>query len=71
VRALKAELKALKTQNAYVPNADIANLVSALDEYEDTCSRLENTTFAVILDIILQARYSRNKERGIFLLTVR
>ena len=71
MKALKAELKALRTQNVYVPNADIANLVSVLDEYEDTCSRLENKTLAVILDTILQARYSRNKERGIFLLTVR
>jgi hypothetical protein len=71
VEALKAELKALRMRKAYVPNVDITNLVSVLDEYDDTCSRLENTTFGVIIDTLLQARYSRKKERGIFLLTVR
>ncbi len=71
VKALRAELKNLRTRKAFVPNADIANLVSALEEHDDTCSRLENTTFGIILDTLLQASYSRKKERGILLLTVR
>lgn len=70
-KAIKTELKALVTHKAYVPNAHIANLVSALDQNGDNCSRLEDTTFGLILDALLHARYSRNKERGIILLAVR
>ncbi len=54
-----------------VADFDITKLVSILDVEEDICNRLESATFISILEILLQVRYSRQKERGVFLLAVR
>jgi hypothetical protein len=53
-----------------VPDEDIFKLVSALDGHNLTCTRLEPATFVAILETLLQAEYSRQKERGLVLLAV-
>jgi hypothetical protein len=61
----------VRTSKTYVSDAIVVTIVSALKEYDETCSRLNSASFAIILQTLLHANYSRQKERGILLLTVR
>lgn len=71
VEDVKDELKTVRTSKTYVLDDIVVTIVSALDEHDGTCSRLDSATFGIILQTLLHAQYSRRKERGILLLTVR
>ena len=71
IKAVKAELKTVRTSKKYVLETLVITIVSALENHDKTCSRLDSATFAIILQTLLHAKYSRQKERGILLLTVR
>jgi hypothetical protein len=71
IEAVKLDLKTVRTNKTYIPDASVITIVSALDEKDEICSRLNSATFGIILQTLLHAKYSRLKERGILLLTVR
>lgn len=71
VKAVKSELRAVQTSNNHVSDAIVIAIVSAFDEQKETCSRFDSASFAIILQTLLHAKYSRKKERGIILLAVR
>jgi hypothetical protein len=71
ISKLKTTLKSLRANHENVPGGTIAEIVSLLDERDESCSRLETKLFGTILEALLQTAYSRHKERGLLLLAVR
>ena len=53
-----------------MPNTYVIKLVYLLEMQQRTCSRMETATFIVILETILQAPFSQEKERAVYLLAV-
>lgn len=66
-----AALKSLKTRHEEVDSSLVLNLVSEFDTEDNSmCSRFSPQVYDVLLRTILQAEYSREGERGLYLLAV-
>lgn len=70
VEKLNDDLKTLRQSQRSVPDAVTTRLAALLDMRERGCSRLGTASFIIVLETLLQAGYSRQKERGIYLLAV-